>query len=106
MIELTSRSFSCSDGVDRRSFLRVGMLGLGSLTLPTILALRAQAGVHQRETSVIFIKLASGQKFLRRAGFERFSKQSRPDSVNMIASGNDALARSSRLPLLAHEQRW
>ena len=43
MIELTGRSFSCCDGVDRRSFLRVGFLGLGSLTLPQILAHRAQA---------------------------------------------------------------
>ena len=60
MIELTGRSFSCCDGVDRRSFLRVGFLGLGSLTLPNILAHRAQAGVNQRKTSVIFIELAGG----------------------------------------------
>ncbi len=31
MIELTGRSFSCCDGVDRRSFLRVGFLGLWPL---------------------------------------------------------------------------
>ena len=50
MIELTDRSFFCCDGVDRRSFLRVGFLGLGSLTFPDILAHRAQAGVAQRKT--------------------------------------------------------
>ena len=35
------------DNVSRRDFLRVGALGLGGLTLPDLLRLRAQSGSGQ-----------------------------------------------------------
>ncbi len=61
MIELTGRSFGCCDGLRRREFLRIGSLGLGALSLPQIMSLRAQAGVVGKPTtSVIYIELAGG----------------------------------------------
>jgi hypothetical protein len=48
------------DGVDRRDFLRLGALGLGSLTLADILRLRAVAGTSSRPRAVIMVCLAGG----------------------------------------------
>jgi len=63
MLQVDGHSFRCCDGHSRRSFLRVGALGLGALTLPQLLQLRAQAAEQGRSlpgTSVIFIELAGG----------------------------------------------
>ena len=63
MLEMEGAAFSSCDGVSRRSFLRVGFLGLGGLTLPQLLAQRAraaEAGEPSRKTSVIYIELAPG----------------------------------------------
>ncbi|HEX3149728.1 MAG TPA: DUF1501 domain-containing protein [Gemmataceae bacterium] len=50
---------SCS-GVSRRSFLRVGGLALGGLSLPQLLRAEAQAGVTRSHKSVIMIFLSGG----------------------------------------------
>lgn len=51
------------DGVSRRSFLQIGALGLGGLTLPQLLALEAQGGstaTKNRHKSVIMIFCCGG----------------------------------------------
>lgn len=49
------------DNVSRRDFLRVGALGLGGLTMPDLLRLRAQAPAqHRTPRSVIMVCLAGG----------------------------------------------
>lgn len=63
MIELFGSSFPCCDGLHRRSFLRIGSLTFGGLTLPELLRLRSEAaaaGKPQKKTSVIYIELAGG----------------------------------------------
>jgi len=60
MLELTN-------GFSRRSFLRVGSLGLGGLTLPTLLRLQAAAaaqGEQVKKKSVILVWLAGGPSHL------------------------------------------
>jgi hypothetical protein len=47
------------DGHSRRSFLQIGMAGLGTLSLPDILRAREQSG-NKRNTSVILIWLDGG----------------------------------------------
>ena len=52
------------DRMNRRDFLRVGALGLGGLTLPDILRLRAQAGTQSSPRAVIMVCLAGGPSHL------------------------------------------
>ena len=57
------RTVRYCDGVRRRSFLQVGMAGLGSLALPQVLRGRedaAQSGRPKKDTSVILIWLDGG----------------------------------------------
>ena len=63
MLRILGRKLSTCSGIDRRSVLQVGALGLGGLTLPQILAhraARAASGDSVRKTSVIFVELAGG----------------------------------------------
>jgi hypothetical protein len=48
------------DGVSRRTFLKVGGLALGGLSLPQILAAEAQAGIRSSHKSIIMILLPGG----------------------------------------------
>ncbi len=48
------------DGINRRSFLRAGALGLGGLTLADLMRLRARGGVSTRPRSVIMVCLSGG----------------------------------------------
>jgi hypothetical protein len=48
------------DGVSRRSFLKIGALGLGGLTLPQLLRAEATAGVRMSHKAVIMIFLPGG----------------------------------------------
>ena len=43
MLDLIGRGYRTCDGVTRRSFLRIGSLGIGGLALPNLLRRRAQA---------------------------------------------------------------
>jgi hypothetical protein len=65
MLTLVGRKFQCCDRLTRRDLIRVGTLGLGGLTLPTLLRARASAARSSSETpnhktSVIFVELAGG----------------------------------------------
>ena len=51
---------SQSSFLPRREFLRAGMLALGGVTLPQILATRAMAGVSDPDTSVILFWMWGG----------------------------------------------
>ncbi|HEY7424827.1 MAG TPA: DUF1501 domain-containing protein, partial [Gemmataceae bacterium] len=46
--------------LSRRSFLQIGTLGLGGLTLPGLLRAEAAAGVRSSHKSVILIYLVGG----------------------------------------------
>ena len=48
------------DGLSRRSFLQIGGLGVGGLTLANLLALEAQAEQKKRHKSVIMIYMCGG----------------------------------------------
>ena len=58
MLELFGRNFRLCDGVTRRSFLKVGALGLGGLSLPSLLA--ARPAPARRDTAVILFWMAGG----------------------------------------------
>lgn len=52
--------YLCRGPVTRRSFLHVGALALGGLTLPQLLAARAAGGRARKDTSVILLYLHGG----------------------------------------------
>ncbi|MCH2213025.1 MAG: DUF1501 domain-containing protein [Fuerstiella sp.] len=62
MLQLTGEKSRFCDGIDRRSFLNVGHLGLAGLYLPDVLSLRAACAAEQAtdDRSVIFVELAGG----------------------------------------------
>lgn len=67
MLTFTGRSYRDCDGVSRRTFLRVGSLGIGGLTLPSLLRHQANAaeeGKPVKKKSVILVWLAGGPSHL------------------------------------------
>jgi hypothetical protein len=63
MLEVRGPGYRCCDGLTRRSFLRVGFLGLAGLTLADHLRLRAAAaesGKPTKDTAVILLWLGGG----------------------------------------------
>ena len=63
MLTLWGANRRFCDRINRRDFLRVGALGLGGLTLPDILRLRAESGA-QSPRAVIMVCLAGGPSHL------------------------------------------
>jgi Protein of unknown function (DUF1501) len=67
MLEVRGANYRCCDDLSRRSFLRVGFLGLAGLTLADHLRLRAAAaenGQPTKDTAVILIWLGGGPSHL------------------------------------------
>ncbi|HWG44346.1 MAG TPA: DUF1501 domain-containing protein [Gemmataceae bacterium] len=65
MLEFIGRGSRTCDGISRRSFLKVGSLALGGLTLPGLLRLRAaQSSSSSPRRSVILIWQAGGPSHL------------------------------------------
>jgi hypothetical protein len=63
MLEVRGPDYRCCDGLSRRSFLKVGFLGLAGLTLADHLRLKAraqEAGQPTRDTAVILLWLGGG----------------------------------------------
>ena len=58
MLELLSQPLRLCDGLSRRSFLRIGALGMGGLSLPRLLRAEAQQGTSSK--SVIMVYLTGG----------------------------------------------
>src|SRR5208283_2427822 len=67
MLEVRGTNYRCCDGLSRRSFLRVGFLGLAGLTLADHLRLQAVAaenGESTKDTAVILVWLGGGPSHL------------------------------------------
>ena len=60
MLTILGKSQRFCDGVSRRSFLKIGALGVGGLTLPHLLRAEARAGVGLSHKAVIMIFLPGG----------------------------------------------
>lgn len=60
MLTLTGTPFRCCDGIPRRSFLQIGSLGIGGLSLPQLLRAEANAGTSASAKSVIMVYLSGG----------------------------------------------
>ncbi len=60
MLNVPGESHTFCDGVSRRSFLKIGGLALGGLSLPQLLAAESQAGIRRSHKAVIMIYLPGG----------------------------------------------
>ena len=60
MLTLWGGKKSSCGSINRRDFLSVGALGLGGLTLPDLLRLRAEGGTGKKPRAVIMVCLAGG----------------------------------------------
>src|SRR5262245_57694415 len=60
MLTLLGPSARFCDGLSRRSFLQVGALALGGLTLPRLLQAESRLGVGKSNKSVIMVYLSGG----------------------------------------------
>lgn len=60
MLTISGSDYRLCDGVSRRSFLRLGGLALGGLTLPQLLRAEAGAGLSRSQKSVIMVFLSGG----------------------------------------------
>lgn len=60
MLEINGSRYGSCDGIDRRSFLRIGALGLGGLTLPGLLKARAAGEAASNGKAVIQVFLGGG----------------------------------------------
>ena len=63
MFTMFGRKHQYCDGISRRTFLRAGFLGLGSLSLADLFRLRAEAATGT-DTAVILVFLAGGPSHL------------------------------------------
>jgi len=55
MLNLTGSPFRLCDGLSRRSFLQVGALGMGGLSLPQLLRAEQKAGIKKSNKAVIMV---------------------------------------------------
>lgn len=61
MLEIQGKTYRLCDGATRRSFLKVGALGMAGLSLPEVLRAReAQAAAQRKDTAVILFWMAGG----------------------------------------------
>jgi hypothetical protein len=60
MLKLTGNRQRMCDGASRRSFLQVGGLAMGGLSLPQIMQAQAAAGETSQHKAVIMVFLAGG----------------------------------------------
>jgi hypothetical protein len=60
MLTLLGPSGRFCDGISRRSFLKIGGLALGGLSLPTLLRAEQKAGVRRGHKAVIMVYLSGG----------------------------------------------
>ncbi len=60
MLTIPGRPYRLCDHVSRRSFLRIGGLALGGLSLPQLLRAEAESGVTRSHKSIIMVFLSGG----------------------------------------------
>lgn len=101
MLDLIGRGYRTCDGVTRRSFLRVGALGIGGLSLPNLLRLRAQAGSTVNRKSVILIWQAGGPSHLDMYDLKPDAPAEFRGEFRPIATNIPGIDVSEHLPLQA-----
>ena len=106
MLTLNGDRYGRCDGVSRRSFLKAGMLGLGSLGLSDILRLRVQAadeGKDVKDTSVILIWKGGGPSHIDTWDLKPGAPAEYRGEFKPIATNVPGIEVSEHLPLSARQ---
>jgi hypothetical protein len=104
MLEVGGGSYRCCDGVSRRSFLRVGFLGLAGLTLADHLRLKAAAadqGKTSRDTAVILLWLGGGPSHIDMYDLKPDAPVEFRGEFKQIATNVPGISIGEHLPLEA-----
>jgi hypothetical protein len=104
MLEVRGADYRCCDGVTRRSFLRVGFLGLAGLTLADHLRLKAAAaeqGTSLKDTAVILFWLGGGPSHIDMYDLKPAAPVEFRGEFKEIATNVNGIRISEHLPLQA-----
>src|SRR5947208_15637093 len=107
MLNFIGRSHHTCDGVSRRSFLRVGALGIGGLSLPNLLRYQAQAGQpadssgSAKKKAVILIWAAGGPSHIDMYDLKPNAPAEFRGELKPIATTVPAIQIGEHLPLQA-----
>ena len=101
MLELTGRSYRTCDGVNRRSFLRIGSLGAGLIGLPQLLQMQAQGAIANNRKSVILIWQAGGPSHIDMYDLKPDAPAEFRGEFKPIATNVPGIDISEHLPLEA-----
>ncbi|HND51864.1 MAG TPA: DUF1501 domain-containing protein [Pirellulaceae bacterium] len=101
MLELTGRSYRTCDGVNRRSFLRIGSLGAGLIGLPQLLQMQAQGAITNNRKSVILIWQAGGPSHIDMYDLKPDAPAEFRGEFKPIATNVPGIDISEHLPLEA-----
>jgi hypothetical protein len=92
---------SCCKSHSRREFLRAGLAGVGTLSLPALLRHRAEAAVAEKRTAVIIVWLRGGCSHLDTYDPKPDASTDFRGPFATIATRTNGLALSELLPLQA-----
>src|SRR6266404_7038402 len=101
MLSILGPSHSYCDGVSRRSFLQLGGLALGGLSLPQLLQAEAQSGIKRSHKSIIMIFLSGGPPHQDMVDLKPDAPVEIRGEFNPIATNVPGLQVCEHLPLLA-----
>ena len=101
MFTIFGNSDRYCDSVSRRSFLRVGGLAMGGLTLPRLLQAEAEAGAAARGKSVINIYLGGGPTHMDTFDLKPQAPVEFRGELNPISTNVPGIQISEYLPKLA-----
>src|SRR5450755_1086118 len=103
VLTISGSGYRSCDGLSRRNFLRVGFLGLASLTLADVLRLRAAQGSAAKDTSVILIWKGGGPSHMDTWDPKPDAPAEYRGEFKPIATNVPGIRISEHLPLSARQ---
>jgi hypothetical protein len=103
VLSITGPAFRTCDGVNRRSFLKAGFLGLAGLSLADVLRLRAAQGSAAKDTSIILIWKGGGPSHLDMWDLKPEAPAEYRGEFKPIRTNVNGIDVSEQLPLSAKQ---
>jgi hypothetical protein len=101
MLNITGSGFELCDGLSRRSFLKIGGLAMGGLSLPQLLRAESENGVGSSHKSVIMVFLTGGPPHQDMVDLKPEAPVEYRGEFSPIRTNVDGIDFCEHLPLLA-----